>query len=151
MSKLKYVEAFYKYEEKARNNCLNVNVSVAIRHSYLIFLVTIFYIFSGGTVSQIFYVWPHFYLMECTNYFGNKLTGIGHLCNAWTFIQKGGKRNSLFLPIILHSTAHLVTCPAFPLILPQTLIPTGPCFEMAKNFSDSTAKIRRSPLKTHGQ
>ena len=43
----------------------NVNIPVTIKHSYLIFSVTILDINSEGTVSRMCYIWPGFYLMEC--------------------------------------------------------------------------------------
>ena len=52
---------------------LNVNISVTIKHSYLIFSDTILDIIRKGTVSQIFYISPGFYFMECRKYCWEKM------------------------------------------------------------------------------
>ena len=45
--------------------CFNVNISVPIKHSHLIFSVIIVYIIMKGTVSKICPMWPSLYLMQC--------------------------------------------------------------------------------------
>ena len=45
--------------------CFNVNISVPIKHSHLIFSVIIVYIIRKGTVSKMCPMWPSSYLMQC--------------------------------------------------------------------------------------
>ena len=45
--------------------CFNMNISVPITHSHLIFSVIIVYIIRKGMVSKICPMWPSLYLMQC--------------------------------------------------------------------------------------
>ena len=51
---------------------LNVNISVTIKGSHLIFSMTFLDIMSEGTVSQILYIRPSFHFMECRKYYYEK-------------------------------------------------------------------------------
>ena len=50
-----------------------MNISVTIKHSYLIFSVTILDIIREGMVSQICYMRPGFDFMECRKYYKEKM------------------------------------------------------------------------------
>ena len=51
-----------------------MNISVTIKHSHLIFSVTIFDIIREGTVFQIFYMRPGFDFMEGRKYYKEEMT-----------------------------------------------------------------------------